>query len=50
MYSIGKENFDNKGISLRFPRFVKKREDKAIGQATEVGYLVDLFRNQKKIK
>ncbi|KAB8293244.1 hypothetical protein EYC80_007576 [Monilinia laxa] len=39
---------DEKGLSLRFPRFVKKREDKSIEEASTGEFLAGLFRKQEK--
>ncbi|EKV05960.1 DNA ligase [Penicillium digitatum] len=37
---------DERGLSLRFPRFVKVREDKSIDEATSSDYLALLWRKQ----
>lgn len=38
---------DERGLSLRFPRFLKKREDKGIEEASTVHFLAGLFRKQE---
>ncbi|KAL5121161.1 hypothetical protein ACEQ8H_001013 [Pleosporales sp. CAS-2024a] len=38
---------DERGLSTRFPRFLKVREDKSIDEATEAQELADLYRKQE---
>ena len=38
---------DERGLSLRFPRFLQKREDKGIDEASTNEYLAGLFRKQE---
>lgn len=38
---------DERGLSLRFPRFLKKREDKSIDEASSGEFLATLFRKQE---
>ncbi|KAH6686805.1 DNA ligase I [Plectosphaerella plurivora] len=38
---------DERGLSLRFPRFLKKREDKSMEEASTVDFLAGLFRKQE---
>jgi len=37
---------DTRGLSLRFPRFMRVREDKTIGQATRSDVLAEMWRKQ----
>ncbi len=39
---------DEKGLSLRFPRFLKKREDKGIDEASTSEFLAELWRKQEE--
>ena len=38
---------EERGLSTRFPRFLKVREDKGIDEATEAAELADLYRKQE---
>ncbi|KAL9096400.1 MAG: hypothetical protein Q9165_001397 [Trypethelium subeluteriae] len=38
---------EERGLSLRFPRFLKVREDKSIDEATDADYLAELYRKQE---
>lgn len=38
---------DERGLSTRFPRFLKVREDKSIEEATEANELAELYRKQE---
>ncbi|TLD09408.1 uncharacterized protein PgNI_07091 [Pyricularia grisea] len=38
---------DERGLSLRFPRFLKKRDDKSIDEASSGEFLASLFRKQE---
>ncbi|OBT64105.1 hypothetical protein VE03_06240 [Pseudogymnoascus sp. 23342-1-I1] len=38
---------EEKGLSLRFPRFLKKREDKGIDEASTSDFLASLWRKQE---
>ncbi len=38
---------DERGLSLRFPRFLKKRDDKGIDEASTSEVLAGLFRKQE---
>ncbi|KAJ3844586.1 DNA ligase [Lentinula raphanica] len=40
----------NKGLSLRFPRFIQIREDKTLSQASDASFLATLWRNQQGTK
>jgi DNA ligase-1 len=39
---------DEKGLSLRFPRFLKKREDKSVEEASTSEFLARLSRKQEE--
>ena len=40
---------EERGLSLRFPRFVKVREDKSIEEASSVGFLAGLWEKQMAV-
>ncbi|OJA13073.1 hypothetical protein AZE42_01894 [Rhizopogon vesiculosus] len=37
----------SRGLSLRFPRFIKTREDKLLGQASTVDFLAQMWKGQQ---
>jgi len=36
------------GIAVRFPRFIRWREDKSAEEATEISELIDMYKSQLK--
>jgi len=38
---------DERGLSLRFPRFLRKRDDKGVDEASTADFLAALFRKQE---
>lgn len=48
MHTAGKEN--GTGYALRFPRILKLRNDKTPEQATSVKEILDMYKEQKRVK
>lgn len=38
---------DSRGLSLRFPRFIKVREDKKLAQASDSAFLAKMWKEQQ---
>lgn len=44
IYQVGKGLVDkDRGISLRFPKFIRVREDKSLDQANDFSYIVEMY-------
>ena len=39
---------DSRGLSLRFPRFIKLKEDKTVDMASTPEFLVEMYRAQQR--
>ena len=44
---FGGEGSVHKGVSLRFPRFLKVRDDKSVDEASTSDFLAALYRKQE---
>ena len=50
MHTAGREKDGETGYALRFPRILKLRNDKEPEQATTVREIIDMYKNQKRVK
>jgi DNA ligase-1 len=51
VHSCGKSILGkNKGLGMRFPRFMRLRSDKAVGQSTSNEQIKEVFENQAIFK
>lgn len=48
VHTVARENLKKGGLALRFPRFVRWRDDKSPEQATTVHELYELYRSVRR--
>ncbi|KAL4429685.1 hypothetical protein ABPG74_017094 [Tetrahymena malaccensis] len=47
IYTIGKTSYQDNGISLRFPRFLRVRDDKTTEQSTKIEQIIEFYNKQQ---